>query len=97
MAALPLTSATVVRRARLGPHQRSARSVITMDFDITRHGVALKPVASTRTFARLCYGVGSDEGPYGAGSNKKCNRENDPVSQGHERPSLSPAHSQMDR
>jgi hypothetical protein len=72
-----------VRRTRLRLHQQSARSVIIMDFDVARHGVALKTVVPTCPFARFRYGIGRDEGPSRADRKKKGNRVNDPVSQGH--------------
>ena len=34
-----------------------------MDFDVARHGVALKTVVPTCPFARFRYGIGRDEGP----------------------------------
>jgi hypothetical protein len=58
-----------------------------MDFDVARHGVALKTVVPTCPFARFRYGIGRDEGPSRADRKKKGNRVNDPVSQGHWRPS----------
>ena len=58
-----------------------------MDFDVAQHGVALKTVVPTCPFARFPYGIGRDGGPSRADRKKKGNRVNDPVSQGHERPS----------
>ena len=54
-----------------------------MDFDVARHGVALKTVVPTCPFARFRYGIGRDEGPSRADRKNKGNRVNDPVSQGH--------------